>query len=879
MSRAVALGGQGMFVGGLVSLAGVAACKVLGVGLPSVWLPAVPIGVGAATGLALAWRDRWTSVRAALEVDARLGLKSMLSNALELGASGGPFAEWSVEAGEQAAVTAQVERVIPVRWDWKWGAWPVVAAGAVAAAAYLPEVNWSPARPAVPQTVQREAAIEQVQQAAEVIRQLEEGRGQPLASPQQLAALEELERELREGKVDPRKAREEAAAKLVESARRAEAEARIAETAAERSRDHLAQAAANRAASGGAVDSPLSRALRRGDLGSAAEVSDELARQLAEMPEAERERLAAEFEELARALEAAEGPRGDSGGNEGVDRPTAESETEGAARSAESPERSPEPGIGEREATDEVRAKEEAERRVREVAESLKEAAKELRGEREPPRDMAREQRSRRPEQNERGEKQDGEGRRDEQGREGQRGASGSTRTPSQPGSTGQHERDGQAGPTGSPGSTGKQGETGTTPEQQPGSTGGTGTTGPSRAPGASGPTGGRSGGQGATGATGNPERVGESRGTGPTGATGSPNTQGAPTGERGPTGLKEGTGPSGATGKTGANGGTGATGTTGDRGATTPTGASPNREGIESPAGERPTQGQPGATGVSPSRSPRGEPGPQGGGTGSTGEVGATGATGSTGTTGAPMPRPGTGPTGATGASAETGAQPEGQTKGASGETQPSRPGGPAGTGVPRGDSPETGERPPSIESLRRSLRELAEAQRRAQRGKQDSKRLEEMARRMLEESTPEQRRELERLAREMMNESPNGGRGAGAGPGPAQNQSPANGPGPESTRTEPVDARRKPLDRPGEGERVIADWYSNRPSTRGETGAAPVLAEELRRAAESAERASENQVIPPRYHDLIRRVFNRYAEQVPPPSPGGASPSPRER
>ncbi|MBX3375654.1 MAG: hypothetical protein KF678_01470 [Phycisphaeraceae bacterium] len=877
MSRAVALGGQGMFVGGLVSLAGVAACKVLGVELPSVWLSAVPIGVGAATGLALAWRDRWTNVRAALEVDARLGLKSRLSNALELGAGGGPFAEWSVEAGEQAALTAQVERVIPVRWDWKWGAWPVVAAGAIAAAVYLPEVKWSPARPAVPQTVQREAAIEQVQQAAEVIRQLEEGPGQPLASPQQLAALEELERELREGKVDPRKAREEAAAKLVESARRAEAEARIAETAAERSRDQLAQAAAKRAASGGAVDSPLSRALRRGDMGSAAEVSDELARQLAEMPDAERERLAAEFEELARALEAAEGSRGDPSRNKEVDRPTAGSELEGAARPAENPERSPESGVGERKTTEEVRAKEEAERRVREVAESLKEAAKELRGEREPPRDTAQEQRSRRPEQNEGGEKQDGEGRREEQGREGQQGASGSTGRTSQPGSTGQHEREGQAGPTGSPGSTGKQGETGTTPEQQPGSTGGTGATGPSRAPGASGPTGGQSGGQGATGTTGNPERVGESRGTGPTGASGSPGAQGAPTGERGPTGLKEGTGPTGATGKTGANGGTGATGTTGDRGATTPNGASPNRDGTESPASDRPTQGQRGATGVSPSQSPRGEPGPQGGATGSTGAVGSTGATGSTGTTGAPMARPGTAPTGATGATAGTGAQQEGQTKGATGETQPSRPVEPAGTGVPRGDASETGERPPSMESLRRSLRELAEAQRRAQRGKQDSKRLEEMARRMLEESTPEQRRELERLAREMMNESPNGGRGAGTGP--AQNLSPVNGPGPDSTRTEPVDARRKPLDRPGEGERVIADWYSNRPSSRGETGAAPVLAEELRRAAESAERASENQVIPPRYHDLIRRVFNRYAEQVPPPSPGGASPSPRER
>jgi hypothetical protein len=52
---------------------------------------------------------------------------------------------------------------------------------------------------------------------------------------------------------------------------------------------------------------------------------------------------------------------------------------------------------------------------------------------------------------------------------------------------------------------------------------------------------------------------------------------------------------------------------------------------------------------------------------------------------------------------------------------------------------------------------------------------------------------------------------------------------------------------------ERTIAEWYSDKPNEHEGTAGAP--AEAIRQAAQGAERAIEQQQVPARYQDLVRR------------------------
>jgi hypothetical protein len=125
----------------------------------------------------------------------------------------------------------------------------------------------------------------------------------------------------------------------------------------------------------------------------------------------------------------------------------------------------------------------------------------------------------------------------------------------------------------------------------------------------------------------------------------------------------------------------------------------------------------------------------------------------------------------------------------------------------------------------------------------------------------TPEQREELQRLLREW--EHPPSGETGGPGSEPARPRVASRRNDPGATRTEPVDARRAPQDKPSE--RVIAEWYSDKPIQRDGSAPAPSPAEAMREAAASADRAVEKQEVPARYSDMVRRVFKRYSDQAP--------------
>jgi hypothetical protein len=212
-------------------------------------------------------------------------------------------------------------------------------------------------------------------------------------------------------------------------------------------------------------------------------------------------------------------------------------------------------------------------------------------------------------------------------------------------------------------------------------------------------------------------------------------------------------------------------------------------------------------------------------------------------------------------------------------GEQKPDEP-GPGEQGAPgarpeqrpgvEGQEPQKGGRgaapdqPPDAKGMERIARELQKAARQGRQPeltREQAERAREMARKLSERMTPEQRDELQRLAREMQNPLP--GEGGGPGSKPARPRMASRPADPRAAATEPVDARRAPQEKPSE--RVIAEWYSDKPIQRDGTAPAPTPAEAMREAAASADRAVEKQEVPARYSDMVRRVFKRYSDQAP--------------
>lgn len=142
----------------------------------------------------------------------------------------------------------------------------------------------------------------------------------------------------------------------------------------------------------------------------------------------------------------------------------------------------------------------------------------------------------------------------------------------------------------------------------------------------------------------------------------------------------------------------------------------------------------------------------------------------------------------------------------------------------------------------MAKQLRELAN---RGRPDGQPDQKLRDMARKMLEESTPEQREELRRLAQEL-------------------SRPPAQPPARTPSQTTPAGVRPTTISGDRPRERTIAEWYSDRPDPA--SGPA-TFSESVRQAAQGAERAIEQQQVPARHQDLVRRVFKRYADQPAPP------------
>ncbi|MCA9288663.1 MAG: hypothetical protein KDA05_08765, partial [Phycisphaerales bacterium] len=288
-----------------------------------------------------------------LAAEQTLALGSRVSTALTLGAKPaaalGGFERLAIDDGERAASGIDAARVVTLKFGRSWGVAPALLAAAAALGALVPAADWrsSNATISVASTEQRAEAADAIAQAAATVREVSGGDA-PMATTRDLGTLEELERELTEGRADPRAARARAAESVESAASRLERQAQERMEADRALRDRLARAGAGADSQGepGAFnaeggESPgeqsrtgegvdpgeqqatsddsmandaaarFARALRDGDLEGARDAVRSMRESIERMTPEERERLARQLEGLADGLGDVDGSNAD----------------------------------------------------------------------------------------------------------------------------------------------------------------------------------------------------------------------------------------------------------------------------------------------------------------------------------------------------------------------------------------------------------------------------------------------------------------------------------------------------------------------------------------------------------------------------------------
>lgn len=246
----------------------------------------------------------------------------------------------------------------------------------------------------------------------------------------------------------------------------------------------------------------------------------------------------------------------------------------------------------------------------------------------------------------------------------------------------------------------------------------------------------------------------------------------------------------------------------------------------------------------------------------------------------GSPSPQPG------------SGSQKPPETKGAPGQEPQQQP---AGAQPPaQGDQPQ----PPGGEEGLQRAKETLERLAKDKQGAEQMRQLAERFRKQGQElaTDPKRRQEMEKWRDLMKNEggsppsagaddpgAPEGKNGAGASgfrPPPRQPSAEQ----PMGARTEAVDARRGGRDDPTlsreEAERVAAEWFNpdGEPKRGDASSGGAASGERVREAAAAAERAIEEQSIPRRRADVVRKFFKKLPEpaKATPAPPGPSAPAP---
>lgn len=912
----VGAGGPLLLAGAGVAATLVAADRLTG-GLAA-WpvLVGAPIAAALLGTIAWCWSRRLSPVAAATEVDRALGLKDALSSALELSAArreDPAFAAWAVRDGEAAAAAVRLREAMPIRPGWTWWAWPAMAAANVAGAIFLPALAWTPEAPTIAQAGARDRAAALIEQAVETAREVTDLETRDIATPEQLRVLEELQTQLSKGTTDPDAAIVRAASELDELSRRLADESAQQRLERDSLTQRLASAAGERGAAGEGADGAgtgegegaepsatdaLAQALERGDLPAAEQAAEELARQAETWTPEQRDRFARDLERLAERMSSARDipPGGAPPGEPGIsepptgETPPAISGDEPPAKPAETPagerqdpatpseSRPPageEPPAGEKPPTPGERGPDAAtpnqspeqgapqeprepfsERTRRDLERqgvtpeqqqelqkptSPEEVQRELERRGMSPDAaqrladrVARENRERQADESAR-EQIDKLRRSFEDAAKDLR--EGSDRP--QPGQRGEKP----------PGGDQKRPD-GTQPEKQPGQRPDPSRQGPGqpdRQPGQQ------------TG-----DQPGKQPGEKPAEVTGQ--EPGKKPGDQ------PGQGPGEKPGET-----------PGEKPGEQP-GEKPGAKPGEQPGGKPGDQQQPGsqpqpAPGQQPGSQPQPSPGTQPGDRPSAEPGGKPGTEPGEKPGQEPGARPGEQPGSEPGEKPGSEPRPGGAERPGNqpgdGRRDEQSPGAQDGPGQrPQGSTPDenspSDESPPrGLDGLRETIKRMAERERNADRSVEQSERLRRQAEEMLKQASPEERERLERWARSLAREQGDEGEGPGPGSGPGPADRPTATPSGSRFRDEPVDARR-----PARGEQpresVVAQWFSEEAPDRTAPPGRAAMEDQIRSAAAAAEKAIEQQVVPGRHSEFVRRVFRRYAERT----AGGTSP-----
>lgn len=299
-----------LVAGAVASLLTVAASKFIK--LPFDWQVHVgaPMLAAAACGLGWAWSRRWDVLRGARRLDEHGKLEDKIASAIELSsrdADADPFVAIAIRDGIHAAGRVDPRAAVPIRLNNSWAYWPLIAAGAIAFALYVPSVEWNrQVTKPVPSAAERLDAIADVREAIKLASAQSIPETTFETNQRQRDAVANLEKELVQGRVEPSEARAMAAQKLADAANAIEKRWEERRAQSDEIRSRLAKAARDRE-NARKLTSPdaanLLKALSLGDSAPAAAALDDIRERLAELPAEDREQIAAELERLAERLD------------------------------------------------------------------------------------------------------------------------------------------------------------------------------------------------------------------------------------------------------------------------------------------------------------------------------------------------------------------------------------------------------------------------------------------------------------------------------------------------------------------------------------------------------------------------------------------------
>jgi hypothetical protein len=836
--RTLTTGALGFAIGSAVA----AALLVASTRLPE-WHTIAPwIGGGIAllgliAGGAVGWRRVISDSAGAGRADAALGLHDRLTTAVELSEElksqtsdrPRPFAGVLYAEAESAAASVRPNQIIPMRFDRAWAVGAACLVLGVAGWMFLPVRTPPPRGPlagATPESIQEaDDAIRETIESLERDPAQDEslagaGRdGEPDGVADELSAIRER---LERGEVRPEDALAEAANELERAAARAE------EESADPASDAIADAARESAEDLSAESTELAEALASGDLERARDAARDLMRDAEGMPPEARERIAEDLARLADAIDASNLNDEASG-----DRPTPSDELTEALREkagdltdeqrvAEALENEGVDPTSARELAEQI-AREERDRdrraRAREDAERLRDALKDAsrdlsdRPAPEAPTDSSSEEPDANPNEPQR------ETGRDETGRD-----------PTE-----------QPGDTNTPGSEEQPGT-----DEQPGRDDRTGPESPVDAP--RDPT------------DRSPERESGERGAGEQG-TGEKRAD-----EQGQPQPTEGAGDQQSERQS-----------EGD--SQTPQERQPGEQPSDQPAdqpgdqpGEQPAETQNQQPGEQPGQQegeqqeqrPGDQPGEQPGQQPGQQEVEQQGQqsgqeSGQQGEQSGKQPGEQAGDQAgdrAEGQPVDGEPRGEGQPgrsdQDATGETEPTREGG-TGDGAGEGGRDELPDERRGLDRLSEELDRLAESQKERRARRRESEDMRRRAQELLDKATPEERERLKDLAEEFAERNPDRFPPSGQRPG-----------APYDAASETVDARDPDNADPTGPEQTLSEWFNPEGKPVEGVDRSERTPEALRDAAESAERAVEQQRVPPRYRRLVREVFKNMRERA---------------